>query len=122
MAPKWDSFGSLLQTQHVCKTLSDNRHILKLITEERLNRGSFHIAANMSHASISNIVLVSHLGPCPTTFNITGKTDAGCRDCWIRHYNAIVLTLARLFKLFLLILLQGVRLVVFPAPCTRGEG
>lgn len=58
----------------------------------------------MPHASISNIVLVSHSGPYPTTFNVSGKADAGCGDCWIRHYSAIALTLAGFFKLLLLAL------------------
>lgn len=74
----------------------------------------------MPHASISNIVLVSHSGPYPTTFNVSGKPDAACRGCWIRHYSAIALTLARFFKLLSLALSQGVGLVVSPAPCIRG--
>lgn len=106
------------QTQHVCETLSDNTYILKLITEGGLNAVVFFSSYSWKYASISNIILLSHSGPYPTTSHLSGKADAGCWICWIRHYSAL-LTLARFSKLFLLTLSWGVDLFTPLVPCVR---
>lgn len=113
-------FWFCFQIQHVCKTLSDDTHFKVNYWREIEEVFLLYIPANVPHSSISNIVLVSHSGPYPTTFNVSGKADAGCRSCWIRYYSAIALTLARFFKLLLLALSWGVGLVMSPSPCIRG--
>lgn len=105
------------QTQHVCKTLSDNTHIIKLITEGRLN---IVVAFFPSYSwKYAPIILVSHSGPYQTIFNVSGKADAGCWGCWIRHYSAVLLTFARFSKPFLLTLSWGVGLFISLVPCLR---